>query len=218
MNRTITVKGTGHVSLRPDTTVITMTVKTVNKVYEKSMEESTEIITQLKNSLEAIGFSEKDLKTTHFNVYAEYESVQDKYGNYKSVFNGYCCAHNLKIEFGLDTEKLSKTLSSVSSSIAEPELNIQFTVKDKDAAADELLKSAAESALHKAQILSSASGVKLGQLVSVEYNWGELNLYSQTEFMMNSKCLAAPDCAGAAFEPEDIELNDSVTFVWEMCD
>ena len=218
MNRTITIKGTGRVSLKPDTTVVTMTLKTCSRDYEKSMNEAAQILENLKSTIKKCGFDEKELKTTSFNVYTEYEGVNDRNGNYKRVFKGYCCAHTMKLEFDFDTDRLSQVLGAVSACIAEPEMNIQFTVKDKDAAADELLKDAAENAKHKAEILTSSSGVKLGQLVSVDYNWGEMNLYSATECAMDRKCLSMANGAAMSFEPDDINLSENVNFVWEICD
>ena len=219
MSRTITVKGTGHISLTPDTTVVTMTLKAKDKDYEKAMTDAAGIFDNLKSAVRDCGFDEKELKTTCFNVYTEYDGVQDERGIYKNVFSGYCCVNTVKLSFDFDTRLLSRVLSAVASCIAEPELNIQFTVRDKDAAADELLKTAAENARHKAEILTAASGVKLGQLVSVDYNRGEMNAFSRTECVMDRKCYAAAGGVNdMSFEPENIELDDTVTFVWEICE
>ena len=216
MNRTITVRGTGRVSLRPDTVVVSMTLTTLDKDYDRSMSLSAGLLDGLRAALADIGFEEKELKTTHFNVSARHDSVRDENGSYKSVFMGYSCTHGLKLEFALDTALLSRVLSAVSRSIADPELNIRFTVSDPDAAADELLASAAANARHKADVLAAASGAALGQLVTIDYNWGELNVYSRTEYGMDRKCMAMASPANMSFEPEDIDLSDSAAFVWEL--
>ena len=39
--------------------------------------------------------------------------------------------HGLKLEFDFDSQRLSKVLGAIAVCIAEPELNVQFTVKDK---------------------------------------------------------------------------------------
>ncbi|MCQ2479102.1 MAG: SIMPL domain-containing protein [Clostridia bacterium] len=216
MHKLITVKGTGKISLSPDTTEVTMTLKTLDKIYEKSMSQSAEILESLKSALVAIGFDEKALKTTNFNVFSEYDSVQDENGMYQRVFKGYSCVHMLKLEFDFDTDKLSQTLTAISNCIAEPELNIQFTVKDKDSATDEILKNAATNARHKAEILAATSKVKLGKLVSIDYNWGDVNFYSNTTYGMERKCMMAADNAGMSINPDNIEISDDVTFVWEI--
>ncbi len=217
MSRTITVKGTGRISLKPDLTVVTMTLTSLNKDYDKSMAEAADRLSQLRAALVAIGFSGEDLKTTNFNVNTEYESQPDKNGRYRSVFKGYACRHGLKLEFGFDTKRLSAVLSAVAGCIAEPELNIRFTVKDREAAADELLRSAAGNARHKAEVLAAASGVRLTQLLAVNYDWADVNMYSRTEYAMDRKCMAMP--AGGvdmSFTPEDVDLSDSAAFIWEI--
>lgn len=109
-------------------------------------------------------------------------------------------------------------LGAIAVCIAEPELNVQFTVKDKEAADAALLESACVNAKAKAEILTKASGVTLGELVSIDYNWGELHLYSPTRYEMDPPCMARASAAPTAMdiEPDDIDISDSVTFVWEI--
>ena len=97
-------------------------------------------------------------------------------------------------------------------------MNIRFTVKDPSAISEELLRAATKNARQKAEILCEASGVKLGELKSIDYNWGEINVYSNTRNDMDDECLAMPMMRGASidFEPDDIEAGDTVTFVWEI--
>lgn len=79
----------------------------------------------------------------------------------------------------------------------------------------ELLKSAAENAKQKAEILCAASGAKLGDLVTIDYNWGELNIYSPTRYEMTNRCLAETSTS-IDIEPSNIDVSDTVTFVWEL--
>lgn len=70
----------------------------------------------------------------------------------------------------------------------------------------------------KTEILTKASGVTLGELVSIDYNWGELHLCSPTRYEMEADCLMKISAAPTAMdiEPDDIDVSDSVTFVWEI--
>ena len=54
--RSITVKGTGRVSVKPDLIVVSMTLETKDSEYEKTMETAAEKIELLNKSLEEIGF------------------------------------------------------------------------------------------------------------------------------------------------------------------
>jgi len=218
MPRTITVKGMGRVTTAPDYVVISMSLTAQENDYEETMELAAKKIEQLNTSLEEIGFEKKAVKTTNFNVRTDYERVKDRNGNYKSVFNGYICSHRLKVEFDFDTKRLAQTLYAISRCLAQPELSISFTVKDPSAVNKELLKSATINAKEKAQILCEASGVELGQLLTIDYNWGELNIVSHTDYMLEEKCMAMPvgGLADIEIEPDDIDVSDTATFVWEI--
>lgn len=218
MLRTITVKGVGSASVAPDYIVISMNLDTQYMDYEDTLEKAAQSIEDIKNALEEIGFDKKDLKTTNFNVRTDYNSVKDGFGNYKRVFNGYICRHNLKVSFDFDTKRLAETLSAISGCSVNPELSIAFTVKDTSAVKEDLLRSATINAKEKAQILCEASGAELGSLINISYNWREINVYSSTAYGVEEECLLmAPNClSDIEIEPEDINVSDSATFVWEI--
>lgn len=217
MNRTITVKGIGKVKTKPDYIHITLTLQTQELEYDTTMEKAAVVLDNLRYSLMKIGFQKEDLKTSDFNVQTAYENERGRDGNYVRRFKGYVCRHVLQLAFDFDMDRLSLALATIAKSLSEPQLSIQFTVKDKDAVAAELLKSASENARAKAKILTEASGVKLGELVTIDYNWGELQLYSPTQYAMEDRCLASAPCASSIdIEPDDIESSDSVTFVWTL--
>lgn len=218
MPRTVTVKGIGRVSTAPDYVVISMSLESQDKDYEETMQNAAQQIEFLNASLETVGFAKKSVKTTNFNVRTEYERVKDRNGNYQSVFKGYVCSHRLKVEFDFDTKRLAQTLYAISRCLAKPELSIAFTVKDPSAVNKELLRSATFNAREKAEILCEASNVMLGDLLSIDYNWGELNIVSHTDYMLEDKCMAMPMGAMADMdiEPDDIDVSDTATFVWEI--
>lgn len=217
--KTITVKGIGSVSAKPDLIVISMTLESIDMSYEKSMAIAAEKINDLNCCLEKIGFDKSAVKTTSFNIDMRYENEKDNNGSYIRKFKGYVCSHSLKIEFDFDTKRLAETLQTISLSTAKPELNISFTVKDTNAVNEELLYSASINARKKAEILCRSSSVKLGALVSIDYNFGEINLLSNTRYSMNKECMAAPlmkTSMALDFTPDDINVKDTVTFIWEI--
>lgn len=217
--KTITVKGAGNVKVKPDYVVLSMTLETKNLDYEAAMQDAAEKIEHINNSLQIIGFQKESIKTTDFNVRTVYESKKDSDGNYYRVFEGYAVTHRLKVSFDFDTKVLAKALGTIAICVANPELTIAFTVKDSTAVNEALLKSAAENAKKKAEILCAASGVKLGELINIDYNWGELNVYSRTRYDMADDWLMSNECEGLScidIEPDDIEASDTVTFMWQI--
>ncbi len=216
--RTITVKGIGHVSAKPDYITLSLGIQATEKEYDKAMLDAARRIDLLEAAALSQGFEKGSLKTSSFNVTTNYEHVKDRYDNYKRVFTGYICSYQLRLSFDFDSKKLSEVLSAISDSGAKPELHIAFTVKDAAKVSEDLLISATKNAKAKAEILCRASDAKLGELQTIHYSWGELNIVSSTDYGMNdlampmmAKCAAAPE-----IEPEDIDVNDTATFIWEI--
>lgn len=215
--KTITVKGVGTASARPDFVVLSLSLETVDQTYETAMNKAAEKIGELNSSLAKVGFEKESVKTIDFDVRTDYESEKDRNGNYRRVFNGYVVKHRLKVSFDFDTKVLAQVLNAISSCVARPELSVCFTVKDPSAINEALLVSATENAKKKAVILCGAMDSKLGEIVSIDYNWGELDIYSRTRYEVEDDCkclMAAP--MSIDVEPDDIDTSDSVTFVWEI--
>ena len=214
--KTITVKGSGRISVKPDLIVVSMNLESTDVDYEKTMELASEKINELNETLYKVGFEKDSVKTASFNVRTKYENVRDKNGVYKNEFCGYECRHALKVEFDFDTGRLAKVLAVVSGCLAKPEISVAFTVKDPDAVGDELLKAAARDAREKASVLCEASGVTLGELVSIDYNRGEADFRSQTEYAVYGCSRAMKSAVDIDIAPEDIKVNDFASFVWEI--
>lgn len=219
MSRTITVRGIGNVSVKPDYITLSMTIDSQDKSYDRAMEEAARRIGVLRDAAVRIGYEKDALKTVGFNVETRYESVKDRQGSYKREFSGYACIYRLKLSFDFDSKQLARVISAIADSGAKPELSIAFTVKSPAKVNEELLISAAENAKAKAEILCKASGIKLGELLSIDYNWGELNIVSRTTYEMEDcvpPMMAMSKCAAPEIEPDDIEVSDTVAFVWEI--
>ena len=216
MNRTITVKGTGKASVSPDQTVVSLTLKSEDKDYDKAMALADAALDRLQKALAGTGFEKNDIKTSAFNVTTAYENQPDQRGRYKAVFTGYACTQHCKLEFPMDTALLSRALTAISQSVSEPMLAIQFTVGDKDAVHEEILRNASENARKKAEILAAAAGVSLGELLSIDYSWDEIVMTSPTDYRLEKACMDMSEEMDMDITPEDITVSDNVTFVWAI--
>lgn len=217
MTKTITVKGIGAAKVKPDYVKLTLSVGAIRKEYDKAIQAAAEKIERLQAAIMGIGYEKSDLKTMSFDVDSNYESVKDRNGRYNSVFVGYDCTYSLSLSFDFDNSSLSKALNAISDCGANPELSIEFTVKNPAQISEELLWSASLNAKKKAEILCAASGATLGELLFIDYNWGEINVISKTRFLEErgtDKMLLTSNMP--EIEPDDINASDTATFVWEI--
>lgn len=106
-------------------------------------------------------------------------------------------------------------MSVIAISKAKPKVDIAFTLKDDGEIKEEVLRDASNNGRKKAEILVSTSGVKLGKLISIDYSWKDIELYSDTNYC-DSKPISK--MSSIDIEPKDIKIEGSVTFSWEIED
>ena len=215
--RVLKVTGKGQIKVKPDVTRITMTLTGIRKDYAKTLKASSSDTEQLKSVLKAFGFESTDVKTLRFNVDTEYESYQER-NQWKQRFVGYKYDHVMKIDFDSDNDRLGRILYALAHSLVQPELRISYTVKDTEAAKNLLLGKAVEDGKAKAVVLANAACVSLKQIQSIDYSWGTINFEVQPmgrDMLCDAK-MAAGESYAMDIEPDDIEVTDTVTIIWEI--
>lgn len=220
MERTVRVTGKGKLSIKPDLIRLQMTLEGIKDSYEETMKQSAEQTEQLRNCFAAMGFAPAGMKTLNFNINTEYESYQDEKNNWKQRFAGYKFVHSMKMEFAADNQLLGQVLYALAHCSVCPEVHIVYTVKDTEAAKNELLGKAVEDAFQKAEVLAQAAGVSLGQLQTIDYSWGELDLTARPMSKRFETVRSMPVNDAGSYtlnvEPDNIEVTDTVTVVWSL--
>lgn len=212
--KTIRVTGTARLHLRPDVTVVTMTLQGVEPEYSAAINRASREAETLRDVLERLAFQREDLKTLSFRVSAEYEGYEEA-GVWKQRFAGYRFEHMLKASFDSDHERLGAVLTALANSAVSPMLQISYTLKDPERAKKTLLTAAVADAREKAQILAAAAGASLKALQSVDYTFGEPS-FDPLPLHRLDATMAAKASIEMNMEPDDITITDSVTCVWEM--
>lgn len=160
------------------------------------------------------GLDPKNLKTTYFSIDSEYESYRDKNDDYKEKFVGYEYEHRTYIEFENDNKILGKVLYELAHCDVKVKFDINYTVKDKEKVKNDLLEKAVEDSTTKAKVLAKASGVKLKEILNIDYSWGEIDIYSSPmDDLMVCKAASTYDID---IEADDIDVQDTVTITWTI--
>lgn len=219
MDRIIKVTGKGKISVKPNTIRLNIEAEGVYKEYEQAVKKSTEATCILRETIEKAGLKAEDLKTVHFDINSEYESYRDKNDDYRSRFVGYKYTHSMYIQFSSDNKQLGRILYELAHCNVNVEFSICYTVKDEDTVKNELLGKAVEDSKVKANVLAKAAGVSLGEIKSIDYSWGEINIFSKPLNFGSCDMLLAeaePKVYGIDIEADDIDIQDTVTIVWEI--
>ena len=220
MERTIRVTGKGNISVKPDIIRLRLSMEGIYPEYDETLQKSSEIVELLKDLVEKQGYERKELKTLYFNIDTEYESYQAKDKSWKRRFQGYKYVHRMKIEFPADNQRLGKMLYALAHCPVSPEFSIEYTVADPEKSKNELLGVAVKDSMKKASVLAEASGVKLGKILNIDYSWGEIDFVSRPLQEMSLRCCEPMECDSASYdmdiEPDDIDISDTVTVIWEL--
>lgn len=220
MGRTIRVMGKGSLSVKPDTIRLLLTMEGHFKDYDKAVEQSAVMLEELKRICSGLDFPEDELKTLQFAINAEYESYQDRDAGWRRRLVGYKLTHRVKQEFALDNARLGKLLYELGQAESQPEVQLEYTVRDEKKCKNELLAAAVCDARQNAEVLAGAAGVELGDIVTMDYAWKETDLLSRPmeQMMLAEPCRA--DREGSVYQldihPDDISVSDSVTVIWEI--
>ena len=220
MERTIRVTGKGKISVKPDTIRLRISLEDMYREYEKALKKSADSVEILKDVLEKLGYDRKELKTVYFNINTEYERYQDRDNCWKSRFEGYKYTHRMNLEFPADNQRLGKMLYALAHCPVSPEFSIEYTVANPETAKNELLGEAVKDSMKKANILAAAAGVKLGDIANIDYSWGEVEFVSRPLEDLSLRCCKADACESNSYlmdiEPDDIDMTDTVTVVWNI--
>ena len=217
MERTIRVTGKGAISIKPDMIRFLLTLEDMYDTYEKALAQSTEQVEILKDCFEKLGFQRTDLKTLSFNVDTEYESYQDYQKVLKKRFLGYKFVHRLKIEFDADNKRLGQVLYTLAHAPVKPEFRINYTIRDTETAKNQLLGKAIADSKEKAKVLTEAAGVSIGDIITIDYSWGEITFLNEPMercMSLAEECCMPNGSYDIDIEPDDIDVTDIVTVVW----
>jgi hypothetical protein len=211
--RLLKVQGKGSVSTEPDMVTLSFNVEVEVWEYEECLRTLNARAEELRQSMVASGLDKANLKTSSFSV-----RVNTQYKKGRHIFAGYSASHRMQIELPLDKALLNKVLRHVAQGHSGAEINITFSVKDKDSLRKRVLTQAVQTAKENAETLASAAGLNLGNLMQMDYGWAEVRIYDRTANLLCESIAGPEDGYSADIEPEDIRAEDNVTLVYEIAD
>jgi uncharacterized protein len=171
---TISVSGEGEVFAVPDMATFSVTVQEEAKEVQDAQETATEKANEIIAFLEDEGVEEKDIKTTNYNVYPQYDYIRSVCSEGlcppgRQELRGFEVSQTLTVKVR-DTEKAGDLLSGVGSRGASKVSGLSFTIDDEDALNSEARAMAIEDAQTKATELARQLGVSLVRVVGFYEN------------------------------------------------
>jgi uncharacterized protein YggE len=164
--RTLSVNGTGQVSVAPDIAYVTSGVHTQDPDAKTAVDSNTEATEALKAALIAFGVAENDIQTTNFNIYSfeDYQLPVDPESQKPPMT--YSVDNSVFVTVR-DISGLGDLLSTAVDAGANNIWGIQFDLTDKSEAISEARAAAVASARSQAEELATLAEVELGEIVNI---------------------------------------------------
>lgn len=169
---TLTVRGTGVVSLDPDTVVITLGVReSAPDVSDVQVAVNTKLNSVIEKFRE-LGIGDDDIHTNSIFLTQNYD-----YSRSDEQLIGYIAENTVAVTTR-DIENVGKYIDEAFEAGANYFSDISFSASETEGAMNQALRLSVENAREKAEVLAEAAGMKLDGVISISeepYSYGYEN-------------------------------------------
>ena len=208
--QTLSVTGTGRVTLTPDRATFTVGVQTVGPSLAAASQDNAARMTAIVAALRKAGATDRELRTTGLSIYPQQTGEPGK--GLRIV--GYQVSNNVTVTRN-DVATIGTLLEAAAQAGANTVSGVSFTVSDSARGRDAGLQAAFADAKAKADVLARAAGRTVGRALAITEGGaamppGPMPMYRRAE-MAQAASFAAPVESGA----EEIAFTVSVVFALE---
>ena len=165
--RTITVVGTGKVSLVPDIAQVNVGSEARADTVSEAKAEVDRQMEAIHAALEEKGIDEKDIQTSHYSIHYERDPMQVmKEGPGGEGPGGYRVSNLLRVTVR-DVQKAGDVVDAAVEAGANQVYGVSFTVADESSWQGQAREKAFSDAKARAAELAGLAGVELGAVQSV---------------------------------------------------
>lgn len=172
---TITVSGYGETASTPDIATFTYSVVSTKSTVAVAQDEVSTKANAITAYMKEQGVADKDIQTSNYSVYPQYDYVQDAcvngYCGGRQVLRGYEVRQTTTIKVR-DIEKAGDLLAAVGSKGATEISGLNFTFDNPHQGEDEARQEAIADAKAQAEVLAKQLGVRIVRVVAFNESSG----------------------------------------------
>ncbi|MGI9353430.1 MAG: SIMPL domain-containing protein [Rhizobiaceae bacterium] len=168
---TISVAGTGEISVAPDMALISIGVMREAETARAALTANNKAMASVLAAMKDKGIKDKDLQTSNFNIQPRYFYPKRKANGEQPApkITGYVVSNNLDIRIR-NLAKAGEILDLVVTLGVNTGGNIRFMNADTNEVLKNARTAAVKDAVEKAETLASAAGVGLGNILNITEN------------------------------------------------
>ncbi|MDM5229212.1 SIMPL domain-containing protein [Cytobacillus sp. NJ13] len=195
------VSGEGKLAVQPDQANIKLGVLTEDMELQKAQEQNADAISSVKKALNAIGITDKQIQTSDFTIFPQYDFVDGK-----QIFRGYRVEHIL----GITVDEIENTGLVVDTAVdngANIVRGIHFEAENQSDLYQQALSLAVMDAYKKAETIASALRV---QLISTPVSVAERALGIEQPVSFQSSTFVK-SAVSTPIQPGTIDIESQIT-------
>jgi hypothetical protein len=213
MDRTLIITGKGQVSAKPDIVYIRFPINVQDVNYAKAVKGVDIIVASVRNCVIANGLDKNELKTSDFRVNT-LTKRNDKTKEYE--FSTFEAHHDLVLQLPFETELINAMINDIVKLEGNIEFKISFGVKDPTIYKQQLIENAIADAKKSATIIAHASDIKLKEIININYSFSEIIFRSDLNYNYDNCLMESNDNMMPDLNPDDIDVNESITITWRI--
>ena len=204
--RSVTVNGSGTITLTPDMATISIGVSTQDKDAQVALDDNNAQAQTIRETLAEFNIAEDDIKTTNFSIWP-----RQNYDRDGEITGTVYVVQNTVLITVRDLGQLGKVLDAVVRSGANQINGINFNIADRETAYQQALEAAMDNARNRAEALTDAADVSLGEVQNINTfisGGGPIVPYQSLAF--DTAAAEVPISGGT------MEITVQVTVVYEL--
>ena len=195
---TLTVAGSGYVNLPPDMVSINLGIDTIAPTAQQAVQNNTQTMNKILDSLKALELKEKEIKTSYFSVYPQYQ--YDPEGKSPPKITGYQATNNVNI-ITKKTEKVAeiidKTISAGANRVDGPYFSLSQEAQKN--LRGEVIQKAIADAEDNAKMMLEMQSLSIKGVKSMSINFGGYPIAFVQQTTLRE---AAPYGSGVPFQSQ----------------
>jgi len=206
----ISVTGEGKVSAAPDLAIVSLGVSALRPSVAEAREAAAVGLQGMIDAMRSRGIEEKDIQTSNLSIYPEYDYRGDT-----QTLRGFRVTNQVTAKIR-DIDVTGDVIdAAVAAGGNDTTINsIAFTIDDPESLREEARRAAVEDARRKADVLAQASGVSVGEPISISE--GSV-AYPEPVYADRAALDEAAQAGGATpIQEGELDVIVNVTVTWNI--
>lgn len=206
MKNTVSVNGSGSVSVIPNMASVTLAVVTRNADVTKAASDNAELMLKVESAIRTLGIAKEDMTTSDYDLYQEVN-----YKDNKPEYGAFRVTNNLTVTVR-DMEIVGAVIDAAVNAGANQLSNVSFYSDNTESAVNQARTLAVEQGYWAAKTLAESAGRKLGKVLTIQ----EYSSPATPRANMERAVMFDAKAAGTPINPGTQDISVTVSLVYEL--